>query len=388
MSEQVKEYLQQLATKVLAGKASEEEQLFLEEYFNVFDKESGIENEITEAELNNLRQVILERIHNHIKERRTSQRLVFAGWRRLAVAALLLLIAGVAVILLTSKEHQRNIAQIPRQGKEILPGGNKATLTLGDGSTILLDNMKADSLVKQDGILVTKSSDGLLVYSVKSEGGAADAVAYNTITTPRGGQYQVVLPDGTRAWLNAASSIYFPTRFEQKQRSVAITGEVYFEVAHNAAQPFVVTVDETRIQVLGTHFNVMAYPNEDALKTTLAEGSVRITKAGSSAVLKPGQQLQANDRQFKVVENIDVAAELAWKDGLFNFKNAGIEEVMKQVERWYNVNVQYAGNIPAKQFTGMIPRASTLSELMEMLSFYDDVKCVVHGNTITIQSEQ
>ncbi len=388
MSEQVKEYLQQLAAKVLAGKASEEEQLFLEEYFNVFDKESGIENEITEAELNNLRQAILERIHNDIKERRMSQRLAFAGWRRLAVAALLLLIAGVAVILLTAKEHQRNIARIPRQGKEILPGGNKATLTLGDGSTILLDNMKADSLVKQDGILVTKSSDGLLVYSVKSEGGDAGAVAYNTITTPRGGQYQVVLPDGTRAWLNAASSIHFPTRFEQKQRSVSITGEVYFEVAHNAAQPFEVTVDETRIQVLGTHFNVMAYPNEDALKTTLAEGSVRITKAGSSAVLKPGQQLQANDRQFKVVENIDVAAELAWKDGLFNFKNAGIEEVMKQVERWYNVNVQYAGNIPAKQFTGMIPRASTLSELMEMLSFYDDVKCVVHGNTITIQSEQ
>ncbi len=388
MSEQVKEYLQQLATKVLAGEASEEEQLFLEEYFNVFDKESGIENEITEAELTNLQQVVLERIHNDIKRRKMPRRLAVGVWRRLAVAALLLLIAGAAVLLLTSKEHQRNFALMPRDGKEILPGGNKATLTLGDGSTILLDKMKADSLVKQGGILVTKSSDGLLVYSVKSEGGAADAVAYNTITTPRGGQYQVVLPDGTRAWLNAASSIHFPTRFEQKQRSVSITGEVYFEVAHNATQPFVVTAGETRIQVLGTHFNVMAYPNEDALKTTLAEGSIKITNAGSSAVLRPGQQLQANDREFKVVENIDVAAELAWKDGLFNFKNAGIEEVMKQVERWYNVNVQYVGNIPAKQFTGMIPRAVTLSELMEMLSFYDDVKCVIHGSTITIKSEQ
>lgn len=383
MSEKETRYLQRLARKVLTGKASEEERLFLEEYYNVFERKPGIEEEVTEEELKDLQQSVLDRIHNRIKVYEMPRRPGLRNWRRLAVAAAFLLIAGVGILLMARKGNR---PAVTRQAREhILPGGNRAVLTLNDGSTILLDDMKKDSLVQQGGIRVTKTEDGLLVYSVAGQQSASSAVAYNTITTPRGGQYQVLLPDGTRAWLNAASSIHFPTRFQQNQRSVSITGEVYFEVAHNPARPFVVTAGATSVQVLGTHFNIMAYPNEEVLKTTLAEGAVKITRAGNSAVLHPGEQLQANDQLFKVVQHVDLDAELAWKNGLFYFKNAGVEAVMKQVERWYNVHVQYRGSIPAKQFTGTIPRSVTLSELMEMLSFYDDLKCVIDGDTITIQ---
>jgi len=383
MSEKETRYLQRLARKVLAGKASEEERLFLEEYYNVFERKPGIEEEVTEETLKHLQQSVLDRIHNRINVRELPRHSVSRNWRRLAVAAVFLLVAGMGLMFMIRKAPR---PEVTRQAPaNILPGGNRATLTLNDGSTILLDDMKKDSLVQQGGIQVTKTADGLLVYAVAGQQSASSAIAYNTITTPRGGQYQVLLPDGSRAWLNAASSIHFPTRFQQGQRSVSITGEVYFEVAHKPAQPFVVTAGETTVQVLGTHFNIMAYPNEEVLKTTLAEGAVKITKAGNSAVLHPGEQMQVNDRLFKVVPHVDLDAELAWKNGLFYFKNAGIETVMKQVERWYNVNVQYKGSIPAKQFTGTIPRSATLSELMEMLSFYDDMKCVIDGNTITIQ---
>lgn len=385
MSEKERRYLQQLAKKVLAGKASEEERLFLEEYYNVFEKQAGIQQELTSGELESLQQLVLERIHHRMDVYEMPRRQVFRNWRRLAVAASFLLIAGVVLLFVARKQPKSRIAQQIPVTTDVLPGGNKATLMLDDGSTIVLDEMKKDSLVQQGSMQVRKSADGLLIYSVAGHPASAEAVIYNTVTTPRGGQYQVALPDGTRVWLNAASSIRFPTRFVQDQRTVSITGEVYFEVAHRPAQPFVVTAGATTVQVLGTHFNIKAYADESVIKTTLAEGSVKIVNAGKTAVLKPGEQLQSGGSLFKIMQHVDVEAELAWKNGLFYFKNDGIEAVMKQVERWYNVEVQYNGTIPAKQFTGTIPRSATLSELMEMLSFYDDMKCVIKGNSIIIQ---
>ncbi|MCF3111305.1 FecR domain-containing protein [Niabella sp. CC-SYL272] len=385
MSETERRYLQQLAKKVLAGKASEEEQLFLEEYYNVFEKQPGIEQELNSGELESLQQLLLKRIHRRMDVYEIPRRPVFRGWRRLAVAASFLLVAGVTLLFVVRKQSRPGIARQEPAITDVLPGGNKAILTLDDGSTIVLDEMKKDSLVRQGAMQVSKSADGLLIYSVAGNASSAEAVRYNTVTTPRGGQYQVALPDGSRVWLNAASSIRFPTRFEQNQRNVSITGEVYFEVAHKPTQPFVVTAGATTVQVLGTHFNIKAYSDEGIMKTTLAEGSVKIANAGKTVVLKPGEQLQAGGSLFKVVQQVDVDAELAWKNGLFYFKNDGIETVMKQVERWYNVDVQYNGAIPAKQFTGTIPRSVTLSELMEMLSFYDDMKCIIKGNTIIIQ---
>ncbi|MCD2423679.1 FecR domain-containing protein [Niabella pedocola] len=385
MSEKERRYLQQLAKKVLAGKASEEERLFLEEYYNVFEKQAGIEQELTREELESLQQSVRERIHHRMDVYEMHHRPVFRSWRRLSVAASFLLMAGITLWWVFRKQPDAGVAQQGPVITDVLPGGNKATLTLDDGSTIVLDEMKKDSLVQQGSMQVSKSADGLLIYSVAAHPASAEAVVYNTVTTPRGGQYRVALPDGTRVWLNAASSIRFPTRFIQDQRNVSIAGEVYFEVAHKPTQPFVVTTGTTTVQVLGTHFNIKAYPDEGIMKTTLAEGSVKIVHAGKTAVLKPSEQLQAGGALFKVVPHVDVDAELAWKNGMFYFKNDDIEAVMKQVQRWYNIDVQYNGAIPAKQFTGTIPRSVTLSELMEMLSFYDDMKCIIKGNTIIIQ---
>ncbi|MGN6494252.1 MAG: FecR family protein [Agriterribacter sp.] len=380
-------YLQQLAKKVLAGKASEEEKLFLEEYYNAFDKHAGIDADVPAEELNRLQDTILQKIYaqtaDHDLQRHPPKYFI---WRRAAAAAVLLLVAATTVWIFSNRKNNATIAQaVIAQPADILPGGNKATLTLNNGSTIVLDDAKEGALVQQDHIQVSKTKEGQLIYTVSKQASATAAIQYNTVATPRGGQYQVVLPDGTKAWLNAASSIHFPTSFAQSKRAVSITGEVYFEVAHNTKQPFVVTAGNTSIQVLGTHFNVMAYDNEPFIKTTLAEGSVKISNADRTTVLRPGEQLQAGVQDFKVVKGVDVDAELAWKNGLFYFKDAGVDAVMKQVERWYDISVRYEGKMPEKQFNGKVPRNVSLSELMEILSFYDDMKCEIQGNTVTIK---
>ncbi|HTN08316.1 FecR family protein [Agriterribacter sp.] len=377
-------YLEQLAKKVLTGKASGEEKLFLEEYYNAFEKHIDAHSELSEAEIVLLQQSIRKNIQSRLAHHSVPvRRSIFSQWRWAAAAVVLVSIT--AVLFVNKQNTNTDTAQTHAKPADILPGGNKATLILDDGSVILLDEAKTGTLAQQGGIAVNKTGDGKLIYSVATQNQAELRVSYNTITTPKGGQYQVLLPDGTKVWLNAASSIYFPTSFKEKQRTVSITGEVYFEVAHNAQQPFVVAAGKTRVEVLGTHFNIMAYGNEDVAKTTLIEGSVKVTDEGRIAKLHPGEQLQLNEKEFKVVRQADIEAELAWKNGLFFFKDAGIETVMKQAERWYNITVKYEGKIPEKQFNGKIPRNVNLSELMEILSFYDDMKCTIDGNTVTIK---
>jgi ferric-dicitrate binding protein FerR (iron transport regulator) len=182
--------------------------------------------------------------------------------------------------------------------------------------------------------------------------------------------------------------IFLPALKKDNVRTVSITGEVYFEVAHNPKQPFIVSAGKTSVQVLGTHFNIMAYGNEEVVKTTLVEGLVKISDNGRTATLHPGEQLQLNENQFKVIRQADVEAELAWKNGLFYFKDAGIQTIMKQAERWYNISVKYEGEIPEKQFNGKVSRNVKLSELMEIFSFYDDMNCTIEGNTVIIKEKK
>lgn len=379
-------YLQQLAKKVLEGKATEEEKLFLEEYYNAFEKHEGVHADMSAAELNRLQETLHQKIYEQTAQAALSSRSRVFNWRWAAAAAVLVMITATTAIIFNKPGNNVAVPQATiTEPDNILPGGNKATLTLNNGATIVLDDAKTGALVQQNNIQVSKTKEGQLIYTVAKQSVPAETVQYNTVTTPRGGQYQVVLPDGTKAWLNAASSIYFPTSFQQKQRTVTITGEVYFEVAHNPKKPFIVTAGTAQVQVLGTYFNVMAYSNEEIVKTTLAEGSVKITDAGRTQTLRPGEQLQANAQLFKVMKGVDVEAELAWKNGLFYFKDASIQTVMKQVERWYDISVKYEGKIPEKQFNGKVPRNVNLSELMEILSFYDDMKCEIEGNTVTIK---
>ncbi|HWK05563.1 MAG TPA: FecR family protein [Puia sp.] len=250
---------------------------------------------------------------------------------------------------------------------DVSPGGNKAVLTLADGSRIVLDSAHNGVLSQQGNSKVQKLDSGQLAYNTLHEKPAG--IVYNMLATPRGGQYQLVLPDGSKVWLNATSSLRFPTSFTGKDREVELTGEAYFEIKGNKAMPFKVKVSrDMEVEVLGTHFNIMAYEDESAIKTTLLEGAVRVTKGGTSKMVKPGQQVQLNGKgELDVVGDVDVEEVVAWKNGYFQFHIADIETVMRQLTRWYDVDVSYEGKKPEGHFLGEISRNNNLSDVLKML---------------------
>lgn len=304
-------------------------------------------------------------------------------WMRIAVAASIILIMGAAGFWLIRTRETKLATTPATTTKDISPGGNKAILTLADNSTIVLDNAANGKLAQEGVATIIKSGDGSLEYSLPATREGNVETLYNTLRTPRGGQYQLTLSDGTKVWLNAASSITFPTSFTGNERNITITGEVYLEVAHNAAKPFKVQTNGADVEVLGTHFNVQAYTDEPAKKITLIEGRVKVSNRQlaignrQSAILKPGQQaeliadsqLAPTSRRLTIHDKSDVDMEevLAWKNGLFRFNNADIETVMKQVERWYDVEVVYEGPVPEGHFRGKIPRNVMASEMLKII---------------------
>jgi ferric-dicitrate binding protein FerR (iron transport regulator) len=284
---------------------------------------------------------------------------------KIAAAACVLLALG-AVWYLTPQRASTSPVVAATQPVPIKPGGDKATLTLADGSTIIL-NDTTGVLAVQSGITVRQSEEGIIVY--EKHGGHA-AAATNTpqkIQTPRGGQYQVQLPDGTHVWINAASELVFPAAFTGSIRKVKLKGEAYFEVAKNKHRPFVVETDGMNILVTGTHFNVMAYPNEGQSTATLLEGSVQVSHASDQIQLSPGEQAVTDRRQKFSKSKVDTETAVAWKNGLFRFDNDDIETVMRQLCRWYNVQVVYQGAKPTNRFGGYISRTSELSQVLKML---------------------
>ncbi|GGH25916.1 iron dicitrate transporter FecR [Dyadobacter endophyticus] len=303
-------------------------------------------------------------------------------WPKLAAAALLI---GFGLYWWSGYQAKVEVAGdkgLKIQLADIPPGGNKAVLTLGDGSTVVLDSAGNGLLASQGGSSVTQSEKGELVYS---EGAAGAEPVYNMVTTPKGGQYHIVLSDGTGVWLNAASSLRFPAAFTGKQRNVEITGEGYFEVAHDAQKPFVVKVNEAQITVLGTHFNVMAYADEKVMRTTLLEGAVKVARGEHTATLAPGQQarMSAASGAMRVMDDVDTEKELSWKNGYFQFENESLESVMRQVARWYDVEVKYEGNSSGENFSGRLPRNSNVSKLLKILAL-SGVKFRIEDKTIIV----
>jgi len=307
-------------------------------------------------------------------------------WRKISIAAAIAILVSVGARFYFNQPQKpfKKVVQKRPLHNDVLPGGNKAVLTLANGKKIILDNANTGVLAKQGSTDIDKTKDGQIIYKAFNHGQNDQNIALNTISTPTGGQYQVVLSDGSKVWLNAASSLRFPAVFKGKTREVEITGEAYFEVAKNAAMPFLVKTGRTVIEVLGTNFNVMAYRDESFIKTTLLEGSVKVRSGNSINFLKPGQQALLNAQgQTKIIEDVDVDDETAWKNGLFQFKDAGIEAVMRQIERWYNVTISYEGKIPVKQFTGRISRNVKVSELLNMLKYFD-VNFKIDGRNIIV----
>jgi transmembrane sensor len=290
-------------------------------------------------------------------------------WPRIAAAAAILLSLSFGTyFLLHKKISDDQVAQ--NQIHDIAPGGNKAILTLSNGKQIILDQAKNGVLVKEGNIAVNKKSAGQLVYNSSGNTGNM-AISYNTLTTPRGGQYQVDLPDGTKVWLNASSSLKYPTAFTGVERDVELTGEAYFEVAHNKAKPFHVRSGNQVVEVLGTHFNINAYANEPDIKTTLLEGSVRVTKHGQEALLKPGQQSiiqsSGSDNNSILVKEANTDVAIAWKDGYFRFENTTLPVILRQFSRWYDITIVNNHQLDGQYFSGKISRNSDISRVLRIL---------------------
>ena len=315
---------------------------------------------------------------------------------RVAAAILLLLSAGSGWLLWRRTREKEGLAQITTAGQhttmDIAPGGNKATLTLANGNTIDLDAAKNGELSKQGGSEVVKEKNGQLAYQSASTVNRSQAdVQYNLLTTPRGGQYQLVLPDGSKVWLNAASSLRFPSSFSGKERVVELTGEAYFEIARNASMPFKVKVasrfgkDPMQVDVLGTNFNVKAYADEPSINTTLLEGEVNVRAGGQSALLKPGERTLAGEGGSLKVGTADTEEAIAWKNGLFKFDEATIEDVMRQISRWYDVEVVYVNAVSKDLFRGEIYRNVNVSKVLKVLEA-SGVHFTVEGKKILVQS--
>ena len=303
-----------------------------------------------------------------------------------AAAAVILILTTGGYFLLKGNQQGQKLASNKKNlpaGQDVAPGSNKAILTLADGTNVILDTANNGAISKQGSVTVIKLN-GQLAYN--KENVTSTEILYNTITTPKGGQYQLVLADGSRVWLNAASSLRFPTAFTGKERRVQLTGEGYFEVAHDASRPFRVTVNDMDVQVLGTHFNINSYADEPVIKATLLEGRVMIKKNDNLIYLNPGQQaiVQPGQDNIKVDYDVDVEEVVAWKNGLFVFNKTPLENIMRQIERWYNVNVVYQGNVPQGPFSGTIGRNTNLSEVLKILEYSSDIRFTVRDNTITV----
>lgn len=392
-----KKELIRLVKKILEGQATEEEKQFVKQYYEYFDQQAPEPSGMLPGERKELENSILRSIDKRIGSDDKKQAAGLwknAYLRAAAVAIILISTAGIFFWYRNTGHDHNRMAQRQRGWRieqDVLPGGNKAVLTLSNGRRIILDSAGNGTLAMQGKSKILKVSSNQIAYHpdvpAKAQPPATALVAYNTLATPRGGQYQVKLPDGTQVWLNAASSLKFPTTFTGNERRVILTGEAYFEVVENAHQPFRVQVGDVEVTDLGTHFNIMAYDDEPAIRTTLLEGSVKISKKeGKGATLIPGQQaVIENDPSAGIkIISTDVEQSVAWKNGLFSFHRTDIYTLMRQISRWYNVDVSFADSL--KVFlNGNINRNVKASEVFQMLELTGEVDFTIKGRTVIVR---
>ena len=392
------QYYNELFERLLEGKLSPDETSQLLEWLNR-DENAGEAATIISSRLN--REVAEEEITPEVmtalqarlplilnapqREKRGVVRLL-KPWFKYAAAAVLIITISFFIRSILQKPVPVNTStEKPIAATtDIAPGSQGAVLTLADGRKVVLDSLGNGTISLQTGAEV-RLKDGQLVYEPVAA--TEEQMVYNSISTPKGRQFQLILPDGTKVWLNAASSLKYPTHFSGNERKVEIKGEAYFEVAKNAQKPFIVTLPQgAEVRVLGTHFNINAYDNEPAIKTTLLEGAVKVSSMvnGQSSMLKPGEQAVLKENSpLTIHHSPDLEKVMAWKNGVFNFEDATLQEVMHQLERWYDIEVVYETGIPKLEFVGKMGRDLSLNNVLRGLEI-NKVHCRLEGRKLIV----
>lgn len=380
--------IQYLVNRFFEGASSEDERQELADWVNRSASDAALQSMLEEAWRNyepsaadrQRGEAAMERVYTRISEETDRTRMRIAWWKPAAAAAVLFL-AGLGIWKGT-RSAQEPLANVQEEvTNDVMPGGEKAVLTLSNGRQIVLDSAADGLLAQQGGTSVNKLSNGQLVYD--GEDNREGEIVYNTMTTPRGGQYRLTLPDGTKAWLNSASSITFPTAFAGASRSVTITGEVYLEVAKDEKMPFTVKANGVDIAVLGTHFNVSAYPEDGAVRTTLLEGKVKVSTAAGSRTIAPGEQAQAGNGRLDVHQHVNLDQVMGWKNGRFVFEGEPIARVMNQLSRWYDVEVGDIEQVDDRFYLDL-PRSKKLSDVLKALELTGKVKFKIEGKKIVV----
>ena len=304
-------------------------------------------------------------------------------WPRIAIAASVLACVAIGGYIYRESTITAPKAMQPLV-QDVAPGGNKATLTLANGQKIVLSDDLDGEIAKQAGVQISKSKNGVLVYTV-ADNDHVPANSMNTLSTAKGETYKIILPDKTAVWLNAASSLTYPARFTGADRQVTLAGEGYFEVAKDQQHPFKVNTTKQQVTVLGTHFNINAYPDEPATRTTLLEGSVKVSAGNEHVTIPPGQQSTLRNGNVGV-QNVDPDQATAWKDDKFMFDGDNIQYIMRMIERWYNIDVVYEGAISNEKFYGGISRYENVSEILKILESTKSINFRIEGKTIFVKT--
>ncbi|MEZ2440944.1 FecR family protein [Chitinophaga sp. RCC_12] len=371
------QHLKDLIQRYLKGNASPEEVEALHEWYDSFD-DSEVPLPVEPGED---RRMLEQRLLNRLKPVMQAPKVKkIPFWRYAAAAALLALVAVAGKIGWQHRypSPQKNMMADNATATDKPPANQKAMLTLADGSTITLDDAANGALGKQGGANIIKKEKGQLAYQAND---ASDEVVYNTLTVPRGGQFQLVLPDGTRVWLNSATSLRYPTSFQGAERKVILQGQAYFEIAANAAKPFKVQANEMEVLVLGTRFDMMAYPDEPTINATLVDGKIKV----QDKILRPGQQavLALSGHQL-TVRDADVNKIMAWKNGLFVFNNMDLPTILREIARWYDVEIVYQSPPGKELYGGGISRNLNLSAVLRVLEENGTNHFKTDGNKVVV----
>jgi transmembrane sensor len=333
-------------------------------------------------------QHLYDRIFNNLKEHTKPAKPVRALWTKLSAAAGLILLVASASLFWYYKNTSKPVIALHYMHKDVKPGGNRAYLTLSDGKQINLSDMNSGRIGSDGGNDILQAVNGEISYVDGHATAERVRASINTLRTPNGGHYRVILPDGTKVWLNAASQLRYPANFGGlKQRKIDLTGEAYFEVAKDPVHPFVVQTDDQQVRVLGTHFNVNAYHDDGGSKTTLLEGSIHARGTHAGVILLPGQQVSTIRNGRLKVDPADQELAVAWKNDQFMFESEPIRILMKTLARWYNVEVVYGKNVPDIRFNGAVSRFENISEVLKILESTGKIHFQLDGRKVLVTKQ-